>query len=557
MNILITHHYLLRSRRLKILRSLVCITIIGLVLDPTPVLPVCAAAQSRSYDVVVYGGTAGGSIAAIAAAKEGARVALLEPGRHIGGMISGGLGRTDMERQEQVIGGYAREFFERAGKHYHEPIAWRFEPKVAEKILRDWLAEARVEVFFDHRLASLTKTKNRIAAIKLENGAEFTAKIYIDGSYEGDLMKAAGVSYTVGREGRSRYGESLAGRQEILPGHHQFKAAVSPYDAQNKRLPYITKQEDAGQLGEGDKKIQAYCFRLCLTDVKENQVPITRPKNYDPARYALVKNYLASGSKSLTLRDFLGISRLPNGKSDINSTGPVSTNLLGASWEYPEASYQRRREIWDEHLSWAQGLIYFLQNDPGVPPEIQAEMRLWGLAKDEFVDTGHWPHQLYVREGRRMLGEYVLTQHDLQTRRRKYDSVGMGGYNIDVREVQWISYRVYRFPTASEEVLTEGYISLPVEPYEIPYRSLLPKQEECENLLVTSCISSSSVAYASFRMEPQYMIAGHSAGVAAVMAVRSGVPVHKIEILKLQRRLREQKQIISLNGGSSEVTSDK
>lgn len=451
-----------------------------------------AARQSARYDVVVYGATAGGVMAAVAAAREGATAALLEPGRHVGGMVSGGRGWTDMDRQEHVIGGYAREFFERVGRHYGEPNAWRFEPKVAEKVLRDWLAETKVAVLFGHRLQSVRKEGSRTASLRTENGAEFVGRVYIDSSYEGDLMKAAGVSYAVGRESRSRYGESLAGRREQLPGNHQFKAPVSPYDDDGRLAPYVVRQEDLAPLGEGDGKIQAYCFRLCLTDVESNRVPIQRPANYDPKRFVLARNYLRSAGQILTFGDFAGIaSRLPNGKVDANSSGAVSLNLLGASRGYPEASYARRQEIGDEHLSWAQGLLYYVQNDPEVPARIQEEARRWGLARDEFVDTGHWPHQLYIREARRMLGEYVLTQRDLQESRRKYDSIGMGGYNIDIREVQWVAYTIFRFPKAMDEVLMEGYVSQPVEPYEIPYRSLLPRQHEADNLLVTSCISAS------------------------------------------------------------------
>jgi hypothetical protein len=498
------------------------------------------------YDVVVYGGTAGGVMAAVAAAKDGASVALLEPGRHVGGMVSGGLGWTDMDRQQHVIGGYAREFFERVGRHYGETIAWRFEPKVAEKILRDWLTDAKVKTFFDHRVQSARKDGRRIVSLVAENGIEFAARIYIDSSYEGDLMKAAGVSSTVGREGQRTYGESLAGRRENLPGRHQFKAPVSPYDDEGRLAPYVVRQDDLAPLGEGDGKIQAYCFRLCLTDVKENQVPIERPRDYDPKRFVLARNYVRSAGSILTFHDFVGIrSRLPNGKIDGNSSGSVSTNLLGASWQYPDAGSARRRALWDEHLTWVQGLMYFAQNDRDVPAPIQTEARRWGLPRDEFTDTGHWPHQLYVREARRMLGEYVLTQRDLQESRQKYDSVGMGGYNIDIREVQWVAYKVFRFPDVADEVLMEGYVSQPIEPYEIPYRSLLPRQYEAENLLVTSCISASTIAYASFRMEPQYMIAGHSAGVAAALSARSGNALHTLDITALRRRLTEQRQVLS------------
>ncbi len=504
------------------------------------------ARAGRQFDVVVYGGTAGGTMAAIAAAKEGVRVALLEPGRHVGGMLSGGLGRTDMDRQQNVIGGLSREFFERAGKHYGQPAAWLFEPGVAERILNDWLAEAGVQVILDQRLAGISKRSGRIVQLRTSSGQEYQAAIYIDSSYEGDLMKAAGVSYAVGRESRSLYNESLAGRQDFLPCPHQLRVAVPAFGADGKLLPYVQPQDTLEATGEGSRKFQSYCFRICLTRNPANRLPLPRPDGYDAARFGLARAYLEALGESAQLRDFLGISLLPNDKTDINSGGAVSTNLPGASWDYPEASYERRREIWNEHLTWAQGLLYFLANDPAVPERLRGEMNQWGLAKDEFPDTGHWPHQLYVREGRRMLGEYVLTQHDLQENRHKPDSIGMGGYNIDIREVQWVAHDVYHFPTVRKEVFMEGYLSMPVEAYEIPYRSLLPKRGQCENLLVTACISASSIAYASFRMEPQYMIAGHAAGVAAALAIHTKAPLARIDVPKLQERLREQKQVLSL-----------
>jgi hypothetical protein len=501
----------------------------------------------QPFDVVVYGGTAGGTIAAIAAAREGMRVALLEPGRHVGGMISGGLGRTDMDRQENVIGGLSREFFERVGKHYHEPVTWRFEPSVAERILNEWLSEMGVRALFGQRLAGVAKRSGRIAELRTVSGDVFQSSVFIDSSYEGDLMKAAGVSYAVGRDARLLYGESLAGRQDFLPGSHQFRATVPPLGADGKLLPDIQPQESLEPTGAGSRKIQSYCFRICLTRNPANRLPLPRPDGYDAARFGLARVYLQALGDAARLNDFLGISLLPNDKTDINSGGAVSTNLPGASWDYPDGSYERRKAIWNEHLTWAQGLLYFLANDRDVPPRLRTEIVQWGLAKDEFPDTGHWPHQLYVREARRMLGDYVLTQHDLQENRHKQDSIGMGGYNIDIREVQWVAHDVFHFPAVRKEVFMEGYLSMPVEPYDIPYRSLLPKRGQCENLLVTSCISASSVAYASFRMEPQYMIAGHAAGVAAAQAIRAKVAVNRINISNLQRRLREQKQILCLH----------
>lgn len=494
--------------------------------------------------MIVYGATAGGTIAAIAVAREGRSVALLEPGRHVGGMITGGLGRTDMDRQQHVIGGMSREFFERVGRHYGEPVSWLFEPKVSRRVLLDWLEEAKVPVFYGQRLKAVRKNGATMVTLDTEDGGSYGARVFIDATYEGDLLKAAGVSYAIGREDRQKYGESLAGRQDILPGNHQLRVPTSPYGGDGTLLPYLVRQQEVAQIGEGDGRIQAYCFRLCLTRDPANRLPIPRPANYDQAPLGLVKNYVESLGANARLTDFLGVSPLPNQKTDINAS-VVSTNLVGASWEYPDASYERRREIWNEHLLYAQSLLWFLGNDPSVPAHMREEMQQWGLARDEFVDTDHWPHQMYVREARRMVGEHVLTQHDLQSRRRKFDSIGMGGYNIDIREVQWIARQVYRFPRVADEVLMEGYVSVPVDPYEIPYRSLLPRQGEADNLLVPVCISSSHVAYASFRMEPQYMIAGQAAGVAAAMAIATEVPVHHVDIPALQQRLRDQKQLLS------------
>lgn len=443
-----------------------------------------SAAGNGGFDVVVYGGTAGGVMAAVAAAKEGARVALVEPGSHPGGMVSGGLSKTDMDRQEPVIGGLTRKFFEALGAHYAQPVAWSFEPKIAEATFRKWLRNAGVKTYFHSRLQAVAKEGTRLMSLRVEQGLEFQAAVFIDSSYEGDLMKAAGVSYTVGREGRAQYGEGLAGRQDLLPGHHQFRFPVEARDRDGKLLPYVVPQEREGQLGEGDGKFQSYCFRLCLTDVPENRMKIGPPPGYTASRYLMLRRYIESAKGALTFRDLVGIGRLPNGKVDANSNGPVSTDLLGASWEYPDASYARRRQIWDEHLHWAQGFLYFLQNDASVPTQLRAETSRWGLPKDEFVDNNHWPHQLYVREGRRMKGEYILTQDDLEQNRHKPDSIGMAGYNIDIREVQWLAHKVYRFPQVTDEVFTEGYISYAVAPWEIPYRALLPRPEEARNLLV-------------------------------------------------------------------------
>jgi hypothetical protein len=501
-------------------------------------------AAPRSVDVIIYGATASGVMASIAAASEGAQVILLEPRNHVGGMLTGGLGHTDMNRQQNLIGGQAREFFLRTGRHYGKNLSWFFEPSVAEKILRDWLADCKVEVLFSHPLLRVRKEGTRIIEIQTRNNALFTARVFIDSTYEGDLLKAAGVSYSVGRESRAKYGESCAGRQELLPGGHQLRVPTSPFDAQGNLVPYVRSEEDLVPIGEGDGKVMAFGYRLCLTDNPANRVPIEKPAGYDPARFGIVRNYVLALGENAAVRDFLHISPMPNNKTDANATR-VSTNVLGAGLPYIEADWDTRNQILEEHRSWAHGLLWFLSNDSVVPEKLRLQFARWGLPKDEFLDTGHWPHQLYIREARRMRGEYILTQQDLQSHRTKYDSIGMASYNIDIREVQWIAKTVTRFPKVGKEVLMEGYLSMPVEPYEIPYRSMLPKYSECSNLLVSAAISASHVAYASFRMEPQYMIAGHSAGVAAAMAARANVPPHHVDIPALQRRLRAQKQILT------------
>ncbi|MEX1077000.1 MAG: FAD-dependent oxidoreductase [Pirellulales bacterium] len=519
-----------------------------------------AHAESRSApsepvntDVVIYTATASGVAASMAAARAGSSVVLIEPGTHVGGMLSGGLGHSDVDGQTHIIGGLAAEIYQRMAQRYGKDAAqdaFDFEPHVAEETLRTMLAEARVRVVFGSRLQTLKKDGARIKTLTTTKGDTFSARAFIDAGYEGDLMAAAGVKYVVGREGRERYGESLAGRTELLDGHHQFKTSVSPWSG-TELLPWITPQEKLVPTGVGDGKSQSYCFRLCLTDRPGNRLKTSKPEGYDAGDYELLRRYLIASGDSASMP--LGIARLPNGKSDVNSQGPVSTDLPGAAWEYPEAAPERRAEIWKQHLDWAHGMMWFLQNDPSVPAKLQTRVRAWGLCRDEFTDTGGWPHQLYIREGRRMLGATVVTQRDLMEQRPKPDSIGMCGYNIDIREVQWVSIRTFDFgkqreyrqnPRAADRVFMEGYLSQPVDPWQIPYRALTPKPAECENLLVPVCASMSTIAFASFRMEPGYMIAGHASGVAAAMAAKDEIAVQKVNMVALQEKLRVQKQVI-------------
>lgn len=499
-----------------------------------------ASAATSNYDVVVYGATAGGVATAVSAAREGLRVALIEPRRHIGGMASGGLQRTDVGRRE-VIGGLALEFYFRAGKHYESirflnEIAWFMEAFVAERIFNEMLQEAGVTVIRNHFLKEKTgvkKLNGKITSIETVNGDIFTAKIFADATYEGDLMAQAGVSYTWGRESSKQYNEPLAGVRVDTP-KHQFTVKLTGKDSAGTLLPEI-QPEPLGKEGDGDKKVQAYNFRLVLSSDRANQVPFPKPRNYDSNRFELFAQLLTAlerkAGRPLHYREFFNTNVIPNNKADFNNHGAFSTDYLGKSWDYPEASYVRRNEIWQDHIDYTQGLFYFLAHDPRVPASLQTDINGWGLSRDEFQDTNHWPHQLYVREARRMIGEYVMTQKDIQTARTKPDAIGMGSYNSD-------SHNVQRVIGPDGFVFNEGDMQVPVQPYQIPYRMITPKRNEVTNLLVPVCFSASHVAYSTLRMEPQYMIIGQASGVAAKMAIDKSLAVQDVDPTRLTQALR-------------------
>jgi hypothetical protein len=504
---------------------------------------------SKEYDVVIYGATASGVTASIAAARQGASVILLEPGNHIGGMVTGGLSHTDYG-DRTVIGGLTYEFYKKIAEHYNTHVFyWRGpEPHVGEKILRDWLDEYKVEILFGKRVDKVEKTNSRISKILMLDGTEISGKVFIDAGYEGDLMAKAGVSYTCGREGIKDYNESWAGRQPITFTSHQIAGKINPFnnDVEKKILPLINPTPMVG-IGEADKGIQSYCFRLIATDRAENMVPWRKPANYNAEVYEIARRFYRANPEARPLIGFK--ATLPNGKADINSSLGISTNLLdGSSWEYPKADYPKRDSIWQWHRDYTLGLAWFLLTDPDVPKHVREAMKKFGLCKDEYVDNDNFPHQLYVRVARRMKGEYFVTQHDLMTDTVKYDAIGMGSYNIDVREVQRNIIEISRFPYMKYETYNEGYLSIPVAQYEIPYRALIPKYEECTNLIVSVCMSGSAIAIASIRMEPQYMIMGESAGIAAAIASQNKRPVQKIDIYDLQERLKSYNQVLSLKG---------
>ena len=522
--------------------------------------PAGAAAQPQTFDVVVYGGTAGGVVTAIAAAREGASVALLEPRDHLGGMVSGGLGWTDYGKKE-VIGGYSLEYYERAGRKYGVPLQWTLEPHVAEAIFKEWTKEAGVQVFYRHRLVEktgVTREGTRITAIRLENGAEFRASVFADASYEGDLMAQAGVTYTVGREGSAQYGESLAGVRDRTP-KHQFQVSIPARDSQGVLLPEVSGI-DRPAPGSADGKLQAYNFRVCMTSRDDNRVPFPKPAGYAPERFALLAKMLTAmdavkreaalsrsgaeqrGDPMFRLRqpwslwDVMKPDPIPNDKTDTNNNGAFSTDYIGGNYAYADGDYATRDRIWQDHVDYVQGFLYFLQHDPQVPTALHEAMTPWGLCKDEFTDTGHWPHQLYVRESRRLVGEYVMSQKDIQTELTKPDVIGMGSYNSD-------SHNVQRLVNADGFVENEGDMQVAVTPYQIPYRVMLPRRTETTNLLVPVAFSATHVAYSTLRMEPQYMIIGQAAGVAATMAIDAKLPVQDIDAAALSAKLKQQRAV--------------
>ena len=393
------------------------------------------AAEVVSSDICVFGGTSAGVAAAVQAARAGQKVVLTEFGYHLGGMTSGGLGMTDIGNKG-AIGGIAREFYRRVGQHYGSNEVWIFEPHVAEEIFDAMAKEAGVRVQLNARLASIKTKNSRVMEIQMEDGRIFRAKVFIDASYEGDLMARAGVSYFVGREANSTYGETLNGIRATTP-KHQFLVAVDPWrrlnDPASGVLPWI-QEESSGTPGAGDKSIQAYNFRLCLTQNPTNRMTIEPPSNYNSGQYDLLARYLAdlvAAGKSPSLRQFMNIDMVPNGKTDINNNGGFSTDFIGGNYAYPEGSYSERAKIWKAHEDYTRGFLYFLANDPRSPPGIRAEMSLWGLCKDEFADTGGWPNQLYIREARRMVSDYVMTERNCRESLPVPDAVGLAAYTMD------------------------------------------------------------------------------------------------------------------------------
>ncbi len=534
-------------------------------------LPSLEAAEVIEAGVCVYGGTAGGVAAAVQATRMGKTCVIAEFGNHLGGLTSGGLGATDIGNKA-AIGGIAREFYHRIALHYSRSNAWQFErpeeyfatrggnstlselnavnatmwtfePHVAEDIFFQMLNEAKVAVYFQQRLASVKKKGGRLTEIAMENGKIYRAAMFVDASYEGDLMARAGVSYKVGREGNAKYNETLNGVRAETP-KHQFTVPVDPYrkpgDASSGLLSFI-QPGNGGTPGEGDACLQAYNFRLCYTQDPANRLPHTKPGNDDPAKYELLARYLealvAAGQKP-KLEEFWNPIWMPNHKTDINNDGGFSTDFIGANYAYPDGDYATRAKIWQAHEEYVRGFVYFLATSPRVPEHLRAEMQTWGPSKDEFLDTGNWPNQLYVREARRMVSDYVMTEHNCRGQQTAGDAVGLGAYGMDSHNCQRI--------VKAGHVENEGDVQVGgFPPYPISYRSIVPKAAECENLLVPVCLSATHIAYGSIRMEPVFMILGQSAATAAVLAMDSKLPVQKLSYENLRARLLADKQILA------------
>ncbi|HTN76994.1 MAG TPA: FAD-dependent oxidoreductase [Pirellulaceae bacterium] len=528
------------------------------------------AAEPETFDLVIYGGNSGGVAAAIQTARMGKSVVLIEPSQHVGGLTSGGLGATDIGNKA-AIGGISREFYQRVKQHYEQPenwsheqreqysnrkqnanedTMWFFEPQVAEKIYRAMLAEHKVPVVYGERLdlkSGVKKQGARIASITMESGRSFAGRRFIDASYEGDLLAKAGVSYHVGREANATYQETLNGVQVKQATKHQLMVGVDPYvkkgDKSSGLLPGV-HGDGPGAEGAGDRRVQAYNFRMCVTDVADNRLPFEKPAGYDEARYELLFRDFEAGETRAPWNPIM----MPNRKTDANNNFGFASDNIGMNYAYPEGDYATREKIFQDHLLYQRGLMWTLANHARVPEKLRREFSRWGNCKDEFPEHHGWSHQLYIREARRMIGEYVMTQHNCQGRQKVDDAVGLAAYTMD-------SHHTQRYVNEQGHAWNEGDVQVGgFPPYAIAYRSIVPKASECENLLVPVCLSASHIAYGSIRMEPVFMVLGQSAATAAVQSLEGDIAVQKIAIDKLRQRLLEDKQVLEWQGGGGSGT---
>ncbi len=533
------------------------------------ILPGCKTkpgSDTYKADVIIYGGTSSAVAAAVQVVRMGRTVIIVSPDKHLGGMSSSGLGFTDTGNKE-VIGGIAREFYQLIYRHYQDTAAWKwqkkseygntgqgnpaidgekrtqwiFEPHAAEEAFETMIKESKIPVARQELLdreSGVIKKEGKIISIKTLSGKIFRGKVFIDATYEGDLMAAAGVSYNVGREANSVYNETWNGVQKGVFHHgHHFSVNIDPYivpgDPSTGLLPRIS-DEKPGENGTGDSKIQAYCFRLCLTKVNGNKIPITKPDGYDSTQYELMARVALSGWNEY----FNKYDPIPNFKTDVNNHGPFGFDNIGMNWDYPDASYERRAEIIREHTSYQKGFLYFLSTDKRIPADVRREINEWGYARDEFKDNGGWPYNIYVRESRRMVGKYVMTENDVLSKREVPEPIGMGSYTMD-------SHNIQRYVTPEGYVQNEGDIGVEASrPYEISLGAILPKPGECKNLLVPVCVSASHIAFGSIRMEPVFMILGQSAATVAVMSIDLGRNIYDLSYDEIRKILESDGQIL-------------
>ena len=507
------------------------------------VFPINCAAKvtPTNVDICIYGATSGGVMAAYTAAKEGKKVLLIEPSDRIGGMTTGGLGQTDIGKID-IIRGYALDFYKRVGRQYgrNEPVFY-FEPKVAQAVFNQYVSEAKIPILYCYRIVGARKKNAIVTSITLENALNPTpktrktirAKIFVDCTYEGDLMARAGITYTVGRESAQQYGESWNGVQ-MLDGH-QFPDGVDPYRIKGKPesgLLWGILPQQIGNKGQADKHLQAYNFRITLTDDPDNRIPIEKPANYDPQKYELLIRW-KEVQPWRKLDDCFIWSEMPNRKTDINNRNGFSTDMIGANWNWPEASYDQRRQIFEQHLDYTKGLLYFIGHDERIPPFIREEMCRWGYPKDEYTRYGHFTPQLYIREGRRMIGRMVMTQHHCQQNETADDPIGWAAYTMD-------SHNCGRY-VVDGMVKNEGNVEIPIPgPYNISYRAITPKANQAANVLVPVCLSASHIAYGSIRMEPVFMVLGETAALAACRAINlHGNRVQDVDAAQIMKRFEQ------------------
>ena len=507
------------------------------------VVPALATTNIVESDICIYGGTSGGVSAAIAAARLGKTVALLTQNNHVGGMTASGLGVTDIGpgNDTSYVGGISREFYRRVGQAYGSSnlVIW-FEPHVAENVFWQMLAEAAVPVYPNQLLAAATLVSNRITQITMEDGSVYRAKQFIDTSYEGDLMAAAGVTFTVGREATTQYNESLAGVRP-LGGGYTYDPYGTPGNPGSGLLPFV-QAGAPGPAGTADHRLQAYNFRFCITKNVTNRIPFTAPTNYSEANYELFRRYLAARvaqEGSVAFNQLMDVQTIiPNGKTDINARGELSTDYVGASYTWATNTHAGRAVLRQQHEDYIRGLLYFYATSTNIPDNVRTEAQLWGLAQDEFTDTGGWPWQIYVREARRMVSDYVMIEQNATGARVAPESIGLARYTIDSHGVQRLA--------SGNATRWEGSIggSVPF-PYPIAYRSIIPRTGECVNVYSTFALSASHVGFSSCRMEPVFMMTSQSAATAAALAIDDNVPAQQVNYAKLAAQLRADGQILS------------